>query len=57
MDEGGVASVVLQGDDVTLGHQDVFQLILELEDIEIGTFLRPVKTKIPERLLAFLLQG
>lgn len=32
VDEGGGAGIVLQGDDIPVGHQEVFQLILKLED-------------------------
>lgn len=50
VDEGGGAGIVLQGNDIAVGHQEVFQLILELEDGEIGKFFR---RKIAERLLIF----
>lgn len=44
-DEGGGASIVLQANDITVGHQEVFQLILKLQDTEIVNYLRGLANK------------
>lgn len=44
-EEGGGASIVLQANDITVGHQEVFQLILKLEDTEIVNYLRGLANK------------